>query len=706
MLQETITSTERPKTPEEELAYLREQIAKKEEEIKASGVHTEREKLISEHLEAYRNEVVEQAFKPPTELSEQEVRDIAVTFTPEEHDTTVDGLFDTLKEKGIRNTLSIVERMNQPHLTDDFHRMLIQYVKQGMQVEGLPQKGSLWNVTHMTLYEVALPNQSTREERVRSIKEIASAMEQFYAGMLSLTDSEAGSPLHIALEIAVANNSEEIIFYIAVPDIKRDLFHKQIHALFPDVQLKEQTNDYNIFIPDGSSLGSHATYRENPIFPLRPYESFESDPIHVILNAFSKIEKEGGGAAIQIIFNPSRNSILQKYKEALKQVQNGVPPKKALDIAYTAGGEVFRLAKEFWSTAQKKEDEKDKGSINQQVVQNIENKIASNIVHTNIRVIASAMSETRAQEILDDLESAFNQFEDTKSNALKFRQLSKGKLLHFFRSFSFREFSEEHDLPMNLKELTTIMHIPTSGLHVAPQFKHAKSGAAPAPVNLPGEGALLGINRYRSSETKVYFAKEDRLRHFYCIGQTGTGKTTLLKNLILQDIQDGEGVCMIDPHGSDIQDILGAIPEERFNDVIYFDPSSTEKVLALNMLEYDPAYPEQKTFVVNELFGIFQKLYGANPESMGPMFEQYFRNATMLVLEDPDTGNTLLDVSRVLSEESFRDMKLARCRNPIVTQFWRDIATKAGGEGALQNIVPYITSKFDAAPYRSRKVVI
>jgi len=232
-------------------------------------------------------------------------------------------------------------------------------------------------------------------------------------------------------------------------------------------------------------------------------------------------------------------------------------------------------------------------------------------------------------------------------------------------------------------------------LHGTSQLKTAKSSAAPAPVGLPQEGTLLGINRYRADETKVYIGDEDRLRHFYTIGQTGTGKSTLLKNMIIQDIARGNGVCMIDPHGIDILDVLARIPKEREQDVIYFDPAFTERPMGLNMLEYDRRFPEQKTFVVNELFNIFQKLYGSVPESMGPMFEQYFRNATMLVIEDPDSGSTLLDVSRVLSNKEFRQMKLAKCTNPVVVQFWREIAEKAGGEGALANIVPYITSKFD-----------
>jgi type IV secretory pathway TraG/TraD family ATPase VirD4 len=152
---------------------------------------------------------------------------------------------------------------------------------------------------------------------------------------------------------------------------------------------------------------------------------------------------------------------------------------------------------------------------------------------------------------------------------------------------------------------------------------------------------------------------------------------------------------MIDPHGTDIEDVLAAVPSERHQDVIYFDPANTEHVIGLNMLEFDPRKPEQKTFVVNELFSIFQKLYGANPESMGPMFEQYFRNATLLVMEDPESGNTLMDISRVMSDAKYRRQKLEKATNPVVVQFWREIATKAGGEASLENIVPYIVSKFD-----------
>jgi hypothetical protein len=193
----------------------------------------------------------------------------------------------------------------------------------------------------------------------------------------------------------------------------------------------------------------------------------------------------------------------------------------------------------------------------------------------------------------------------------------------------------------------------------------------------------------------VRLAPEDRLRHMYVIGQTGTGKTSFMKTLIEQDIKAGNGVCFIDPHGNDILDILACVPPERYEDVIYFDPAYLDRPFGLNLLEYDPAHPEQKTFIVNELLAIFRRLYGDVPESMGPAFEQYFRNATLLVMEDPASGSTLMDIGRVLSNKEFRDLKLSKSMNPIVNQFWNEIATQAEGDASLANIVPYITNKFD-----------
>jgi type IV secretory pathway TraG/TraD family ATPase VirD4 len=216
---------------------------------------------------------------------------------------------------------------------------------------------------------------------------------------------------------------------------------------------------------------------------------------------------------------------------------------------------------------------------------------------------------------------------------------------------------------------------------------------APAPTALATEGVILGINKYRGLDTKIHYAREDRVRHMYVIGQTGTGKTVILKNMIMQDILNGDGCCFIDPHGSDIDDILANIPPERAKDVIYFDPAYTPRPMGLNMLEYDRNKPETKTFVVNELLGIFNTLFDMKA-SGGPGFEQYFRNATLLVMEHPESGNTLLDISRVFSDKEYRDYKLSKSKNPLLNQFWAN-AEKTTGDQGLQNWVGYVNSKFD-----------
>ncbi|HNX11035.1 MAG TPA: type IV secretion system DNA-binding domain-containing protein, partial [bacterium] len=192
--------------------------------------------------------------------------------------------------------------------------------------------------------------------------------------------------------------------------------------------------------------------------------------------------------------------------------------------------------------------------------------------------------------------------------------------------------------------------------------------------------------------TDIRIKRVDRRRHAYIIGKSGTGKSVMLNNMAIQDIENGDGVCVMDPNGDLIEDILARIPPERAEDVIIFSPGDMERPLGLNLLEYDSRYPEQKSFVINEMINIFDKLYDLKSTG-GPMFEQYMRNALLLIMDDPETGSTLMEVPKVLADESFRRMKLSRCQNPTVVDFWRKEAEKAGGDAALANIVPYITSK-------------
>lgn len=686
-------------SPSEELRYLQERVAHKEQELESVQAPVNRERIASDQIKKYKEMAPDMVLDEEYEMKLDEIERTLLSIKPE-HEKKLNQLAEIVHTKGIKNALSVASAMENPHIEDDFHRFLVQYLLEGVEIVGLKPGGDIERALMMRLYEITLPAINDQGE-TRKFTELVSVMEQFYAGMISVKEEQkfftAFRRGYFTLELALSNFTEEAVFYAAVPRTRTDLFEKQISATFPTAVIREHKEDYNPFNEEGVSVGAYATPSSTPAFPLTTYEEFEHDPLNVMLGSFSKIKRDGEAAAIQIVIAPCENAFETQYNAIADKIKSGVPTKNALEHAgITITKELFKATKDlvFGSGLKDKKDGEKPADVDQEALDNINKKTSTPIFDTNMRIIASAENGARAERILDDLAAAFNQFGNTEGNSIVFKK-QKGKALkNLLHRFSFRMFSDGESFPLNIKELTTIFHFPVRELHYA-NLKQTHGASSSVPIERSPDGVILGTNHYQGTDTEIKFADEDRMRHFYCIGQTGTGKTTLFKNMIAQDIAAGKGVCMIDPHGTDIVDVLAMVPRERVDDVIYFDPAYTARPMGLNMLEYNRDYPEQKTFVVNELFSIFQKLYGSVPESMGPMFEQYFRNATMLVIEDPETGNTLLDVSRVMADAKYRELKLSRCGNPVVAQFWREVAGKAGGEASLANMVPYITSKFD-----------
>ena len=691
-------------TPEEELAYLREQVARKEAELVNRGQQPEREAIITEEIHAH-HAAAPEVLAPQYQISEATKADEAEAILKElnlGHDEeAVRRLRDTMETKGIKNALAVLEQTRNPQLADDFHRFLVRHIAAGLPALGLDEKAPRFRALRMTLYEIALPEPKAGEHgREKALKELISGMEQFYAGLLSVGEPIAGEPNYFALELAVPADTPELQFYAAVPNSKRGLFEKQLLAIFPEAHLSVQPNDYNIFSEGNIALASVARLAGNPVLPLKDYTDFDYDPINAVMNAFAKIETVGEGAALQIIIEPRGERHVKHYQKILQALRKGQKRDEAFNTPETVLGEVMHdFGKTLFGSKPKDEEKAKEAEIrqieeNKTTIEQVEKKVASPIVGTTIRLAVSSKDPSTASQVLGDIEAAFNQFGNTQGNRLTFTRAEGRRMAGVLEDFSFRTASTEA-LPLSLRELTTIFHFPPQGIESSPHLKQARFTHAPAPLSLPQAGVLLGTNTYRGATTDIRLSPEDRLRHFYVIGQTGTGKTGFMKSMIIQDIKNGEGCCFIDPHGTDILDILAAVPPERYQDVIYFDPADISRPFALNFLEYDLSRPEQKTFIVNELLMIFKRLYGDVPESMGPAFEQYFRNATLLVMEDPASGSTILDIARVLSNAEFRRLKLSRSMNPVVNQFWNEIATKAGGEAALENIVPYITNKFD-----------
>lgn len=645
-------------------------------------------------------------------------------------DKDVEEIIETLERKGLDAALALLDSIHNPHVETDFYNWLIHHKNEGHTIPGLTSKHPLAKALDFVLFEVGIPVDG-HGHGGRSLGEIFASMEQLYLALVPYIPkifplfvkgpSRRALILkeHFTLELAVTQESEDAVFYVSVHRSRRDNFEKQVLSIFPKAHVHESHDGYNVFNQFGVVVGSKGRYVRGQALPIRTGGKFDYDPMNVTLAAFSKITKEGEGAAIQICVGPAGDHLKEQIYEAYKDIKKGGVPIPTYLKWWLMEDDPFirtvwpKIGKWIMGLFGKKKEEPETHG-DAMAEHSIGEKIKSPIVGVNMRLVASARTKDRAEAILGDLEASFGQFENPEGNRLAFDRVKKRDMRAFLRSFIFRTFDrgfKERPFPfyifstyklfswyliyMNLEELAAIYHLTIGGGTSSREVKVSHATLAPAPTGLGKEGILLGNNVYANIKTPIHFAAEDRFRHLYTIGQTGTGKTNFLKQMIMQDIENGEGICFIDPHGVDVLDILSRIPPHRFDDLIYFDPAYTERPMGLNMLEYDPRYPEQKTFVVDEMFKIFQKLYGNIPEAMGPMFETYFRNATLLVLEDPETGSTLMDISRVLSDEEFRRLKLSRSRNSVVNFFWEDVAERVRGEGDLKNIVPYITSKFD-----------
>ncbi len=687
---------EKFRTPEEELAYLREQVKLKEAQLQGEGSALERDRIARREIQEYAEKAPAEVLHETAIVAEHDIIHSVLKLEPETHDLQIDALLRMVQEHGIRNALSAAAKFKSPHLEDDFHRALVRYV-----AEGLPQKGfgapeKIRYGLSLVLFEIqpqAHGEGTAEQQQQAKLEQLLASSEQLYSGLMSLIEKHEG----FSLEIAVAEGTEEASLYLAVPRVKQALAERLMSSVFPNARISECRGDYNIFNPEGSHAAAFAHQAEHAAYPLKTPEMFEHDPLNVLLAAFAKIAKHGEGAALQIVVGTEGSRYNDHYKHILLELQKGKTVEEALRVAETTiGRELQKLRRDLMSSQNEKEREMQLRMGADKVAQEeIERKVKGRIAPVNIRLVTSAPSQARADELLGNLIAPFSQYDDPKGNQLTFTRLGWWGLSSFLRSFTFRELDESHLMPLSLSEVTAIFHFTAEKVTTSRELKKSYAKQAPAPVEMPKDGIVIGLNHYGAQETKVHFGKSDRLRHCYVIGQTGTGKTSLIKNMIRQDILNGDGVAFIDPHGNDIEDVLAFVPPERLQDVIYFDPAYTARPMGLNMLEYDRSKPEMKTFVVDAVYDIFRKLYADVPEAFGPMFEQYYRNATMLVVEDPDSGSTFLEIPRVFADSRFRNLKLDRCKNPVIVQFWRKIAEAAGGEASLENVVPYITSKFD-----------
>lgn len=497
--------------------------------------------------------------------------------------------------------------------------------------------------------------------------------------------SGLGQPF--VFEAAVHNVGSEISFYLAVPRESIDFATRQIQGLFLNAQV-EEAPDYTIFNPTDLVAAGYLVFDGPYHLPIRSYKESEADTFAPILSTLSKLDENGDGAVIQIVVKPagpiakkSISGVLEKLKkgEKLSATTKAKP--------FISAGEVADI---LIGSNKKTKDDTPK-TVDEEAVKALQQKISKPLFSVNARILASADSIDKAESIFVSMGSAFSQFSAPVRNSFKIIKAKRQKKKIIF-DYIFRRFQSAEAMILNSEELASIFHLPTMTTDV-PRVKWLKTKEAPPPSDLPHEGLALGDSVFRNEIKEVKIADDDRRRHFYIIGQTGTGKSYLMLNMAVQDMVSGRGLCVIDPHGELVDKVLERVPKDRVNDVIYFDPSDLSRPMGLNMLEYDFNRPEEKTFIVGEIQSIFNQLF--MKETMGPMFEQYMRNALLLLMEDAkNEPATFMEVPKIFTDEAFRNRKLSRLTNPTVLDFWQKEAVKTTGEQGLANMSPYITSKF------------
>jgi len=567
------------------------------------------------------------------------------------------------------------------------------------------EKGQILESLDMSLFLVTMPKHPLKKEEVRGKEEkvLIAQMEQIFTNFLHIKKGGFfekivyGTP-RIALEIASQLGGSDISFYVAVPKFLETALEKYIQGVYPRAVVEKIPQDYTIFEPEGATAGSYLLLTQSYFFPINTYRNFEKDPLAAITNALSKIAPDEG-AAIQIIIKPSKLNLKRKGEKAIRKIKEGKPVKTAIIEASRSPIAEFlaELFGVFFGASRQTQQQKTGMAdlrkaqlmIDDNAIKSIQAKIQKPVFETNIRLLSSAKTQERAREILAHLEGVFGQFSLLVSNSLKPIEVKGGRLRKLVYDFSFRNFNPKEKIILNIEELTSIYHFPTHYIET-PYIKSVRSGVAAPPPELPERGLnLIGRVVFRGEEKKVFFAtKGDRRRHFYIVGQTGTGKSSLLREMIRQDIENGEGVGVIDPHGDLIENTLANIPKERAEDVVLFEPFDTTRPIGLNMLEYDT--PEQKDFAVQEMIAIFHKLFP--PEIIGPMFEHYMRNAMLAIMANKADPGTLVEIPRMFTDEEFMAHKLKSVTDPIVRNFWlREWKQTTGA--TRSDMLGYVVSK-------------
>lgn len=496
--------------------------------------------------------------------------------------------------------------------------------------------------------------------------------EQFLAAL------HHGAGKHQPVTFRLGSQAGAAGLLLDCPDALAPLLRSQLYAAYPDGKLEPEAEE-----PNEHGLTLHADLFLLPaIYPCKRYPQFEdalsrttADPLAALLATIARPANDGLRLAIEMQVRPAthrqQRRLERTFAMTLRPFARRFPMLTQLYLRLVLGpqpgwrflgwlhGLVFQVLLRRPTHVVHHLPQTHRSHEREDLAQAAADKLRRQLFEARIRlrVQAAVGDKKRANAALLELAAGFGPFSLPHLATFRLGPIQEGAP----RRPSRRRFL------VSAEELATLWHPPTQTVQT-PTLARVESNEREPPVNLARptqhpDLAVLGLATFRGQARKFGLLPSDRLRHLALLGKTGMGKTTLLRQLVRSDLRAGQGLALIDPHGDLVEELLGAVPTHRTNDIVLFDAADAHHPLSLNLL--DCPRPDQRPLAVSGILSAFKKLFG---EFFGPRMEYLFRNALLALIDYPEA--TLLSVQRFLIDGRFRQQVLAHATDPGVRAFW------------------------------------
>ncbi len=512
---------------------------------------------------------------------------------------------------------------------------------------------------------------------------------------------------HISFELVAHKGL--IRYYVVVPMVLLETVKQAVSAAYPTARL-EEVEAVNIFSDVGKisgTIGGEFTLKKPFEFPIATYQESKRDAMRALLNALSTSNRDDG-VGIQVLIRPAPEGWARQIEKRVENIKAGKKGASSGKSGMFGDGSTLyyfsQLLEVLWKPPDTKTDKngepvssenKPLSGTDQTKVEAMEEKSRYAGYEVLVRVVASSSTSARSQVLLSNIIAAFAMFDSPTKNGFTFTPTRN--IEQFVTSYIFRFFPPElNSNILNTVELATLFHLPDQSNIPSSQVERQKSKQVDGPTEVLDQGFLLGYNVFRGVKKPIRLNDVDRRRHVYVIGQTGTGKSGLQNNLALQDMLDGKGFALVDPHGDLAEELLAMVPKERVEDVIYFSPSDLDNPIGLNIFEAKSK--DEQDFLISEMISMLYSLYDPGHTGIvGPRMENIVRYAALLLMGDPNNPATFMDIPKTLVDPDFAKSKIPYITDQNVLDFWTKEWPNAQRSNDAGEVTSWVVSKW--APF-------